>query len=410
MPRSFLVKNQQRSKRRTDDSSPDDEDHIDVSNSFAQNDNHSSARTGVSGNAHGLHALADICLMKQREELAQEPHFSIHGQPTQESTFAHAREDTEPFPEEVLRTLCLMRNTSADLKRLLSIPADDTCAKNGQFANDVETRRSGDVKSQKQNNKASPGQRLDRELEKMLKGNQEVIQRELKDFLDNNRFSEKEIVKETGLTIVDASRFLLDAWHTKEEKREIFFKWYLQKKLCSKDSESFTCYKCGKIFAYESYLERHVKYVCPDKTGRTWKCTYCVKAFQYPCYLRRHMRSHTGESPYKCTQCSRAFVRSTDLQRHLRNHTGEKPYKCGECLRAFARSTDLKRHFRTHTGEKPYKCWHCSKAFSQSGSLQTHLHTHYKEALQKKDMVAAERLKNSIRKKLVNKVVTSSAT
>ncbi|CAB3987744.1 Zinc finger 333 [Paramuricea clavata] len=244
----------------------------------------------------------------------------------------------------------------------------------------------------------------------ITRGNQDVIQRELKDFLDNNRFTEKEIVKETGLTIVDASRFLLDAWHTKEEKREIFFKWYIQKKLSSTDSESFTCYKCGKIFAYESYLERHVKYVCPDKTGRTWKCTYCVKAFQYPCYLRRHMRSHTGESPYKCTQCSRAFVRSTDLQRHLRNHTGEKPYKCAECLRAFARSTDLKRHFRTHTGEKPYKCWHCSKAFSQSGSLQTHLHTHYKEALQKKDMVAAERLKNSIRKKLINKVVTSSAS
>lgn len=116
-----------------------------------------------------------------------------------------------------------------------------------------------------------------------------------------------------------------------------------------------------------------------------------------------------GESPYKCTQCSRAFVRSTDLQRHLRNHTGEKPYKCAECMRAFARSTDLKRHFRTHTGEKPYKCWHCSKAFSQSGSLQTHLHTHYKEAIQKKDMATAERLKNSIRKKLINKVVTSTA-
>ena len=67
-------------------------------------------------------------------------------------------------------------------------------------------------------------------------------------------------------------------------------------KLNFSDSESFTCYKCGKIFAYESYLERHVKYVCPDKTGRTWKCSYCVKAFQYPCYLRRHMRSHTGKN------------------------------------------------------------------------------------------------------------------
>lgn len=62
------------------------------------------------------------------------------------------------------------------------------------------------------------------------------------------------------------------------------------------DEKSFTCYKCGKIFAYESYLERHIKYVCPDNTGRTWKCSYCGKAFQYPCYLKRHIRSHTGMS------------------------------------------------------------------------------------------------------------------
>ena len=67
----------------------------------------------------------------------------------------------------------------------------------------------------------------------LKRGNQDVIQRELKDFLENNRFTEKEIVKETGQKIVDASRFLLDALRTKEEKREIFFKWYLQRKMNS---------------------------------------------------------------------------------------------------------------------------------------------------------------------------------
>lgn len=67
-----------------------------------------------------------------------------------------------------------------------------------------------------------------------ISGNQDVIQRELKDFLDNNRFTERDIVRETGLTIVDASRFLVDGWHTKEGKRELFFKWYLQKKLRGK--------------------------------------------------------------------------------------------------------------------------------------------------------------------------------
>ena len=84
----------------------------------------------------------------------------------------------------------------------------------------------------------------------------------------------------------------------RQNNRKIHFSSFLRVLVFAffEDDESYTCYKCGKIFAYESYLERHVKYVCPDKTGRTWKCSYCSKAFQYPCYLRRHMRSHTGKN------------------------------------------------------------------------------------------------------------------
>jgi hypothetical protein len=107
--------------------------------------------------------------MKQREELVQEPQFSSDGQHTQQSGFMQARQETEPFPEEVLRTLCLMRNSSADLKRLLAINTDEEHTNSKQFANGVETRRHGEIQSQKQSNKASDGKRLDRELEKMLK-------------------------------------------------------------------------------------------------------------------------------------------------------------------------------------------------------------------------------------------------
>lgn len=224
---------------------------------------------------------------------------------------------------------------------------------------------------------------IEDKLHHMLKENPEIVKKNIKQFLENNRILTNEIANETGLTEECINIYIDGKENFNENQTKDFYKWYLWKILRppngSADDKSFTCYKCGKIFAYQSYLERHIKYVCPDNTGRTWKCSYCGKAFQYPCYLRRHVRSHTGESPYKCDQCDRAFVRSTDLQRHIRNHTGEKPYKCTECNRAFARSTDLKRHMRTHTGEKPYKCWQCGKTFSQSGSLQTHLHTHNKE-------------------------------
>eukprot|EP00112_Aurelia_sp_Birch-Aquarium-sp1_P000550 Seg1053.2 transcript_id=Seg1053.2/GoldUCD/mRNA.D3Y31 product="Zinc finger protein 333" protein_id=Seg1053.2/GoldUCD/D3Y31 len=225
-------------------------------------------------------------------------------------------------------------------------------------------------------------QNLEEKLSQMLQENPEIVKKNIRQFLDNNRIPLKEIAVETGIAEESITQYMDGSEQFIKVQREEFYRWYLYKILRppnGQDDKSFTCYKCGKIFAYESYLERHIKYVCPDNTGRTWKCSYCGKAFQYPCYLKRHIRSHTGESPYKCDQCDRAFVRSTDLQRHIRNHTGEKPYKCSECDRAFARSTDLKRHMRTHTGEKPYKCWQCGKTFSQSGSLQTHLHTHNKD-------------------------------
>ena len=136
-----------------------------------QNDNSADPRARGVAHAHGLHALADICLMdmKQREQLAQEPQFSSHGQTSQESNFMQTGEESEPFPEEVLRTLCLMRTTSADLKRLLSIPAENDCAKYGKFESKVETHPPGDSQSSRQSSKAFPSQRLDRELEKMLK-------------------------------------------------------------------------------------------------------------------------------------------------------------------------------------------------------------------------------------------------
>jgi len=260
-------------------------------------------------------------------------------------------------------------------------------AQGGSLTNDDNSKRGTQAKIEHTTELTSAdsiaSENVEEKLQQMLQENPDIVKKNIKQFLDNNRILLKEMAFEIGIEEESIRLYIEGKEAFTKEQREEFYRWYLLKIFrppSGLDEKSFTCYKCGKIFAYESYLERHIKYVCPDNTGRTWKCSYCGKAFQYPCYLKRHIRSHTGESPYKCDQCDRAFVRSTDLQRHIRNHTGEKPYKCSECERAFARSTDLKRHMRTHTGEKPYKCWQCGKTFSQSGSLQTHLHTHNKDS------------------------------
>ncbi|XP_068686748.1 uncharacterized protein [Montipora foliosa] len=342
----------------------------------------------------GLHTLAELCLRRADYEFCAQ-NVNLDSKGTNKNgllgtEFRDPRSLHEPQHKRLVSdSLASLRPEPVKVET--KEPAEEKCE-------DLKERRKQAMRraSSASDESSSRLHKLEEELEKMLQGKEEIIGREIRDFMENNKVLEKELIEETGVTQTELKKYLHESVILKEDKRKNLFRWYLEKKLSrmESDDESYTCYKCGKIFAYESYLERHVKYVCPDKTGRTWKCSYCSKAFQYPCYLRRHMRSHTGESPYKCTQCSRAFVRSTDLQRHLRNHTGEKPYKCQECSRAFARSTDLKRHMRTHTGEKPYKCWQCSKAFSQSGSLQTHLHTHFKESLQMKGVIPDKTKRN----------------
>jgi len=341
----------------------------------------------------GLHTLAELCLRRADYEFSTQ-NVDTDNKNTS-NTGSLGTDFREPFKLHVSQKKRLVSDSVVPTLRKQQVGAKESAV---EKCEDLKERRKEALRraSNASDEGSSRLHKLDDELEKMLQGKEEIIGREIRDFMENNKALENELVEETGVTEPELMKYLKESVHLKEDKRKNLFRWYLEKKLSrmESDDESYTCYKCGKIFAYESYLERHVKYVCPDKTGRTWKCSYCSKAFQYPCYLRRHMRSHTGESPYKCTQCSRAFVRSTDLQRHLRNHTGEKPYKCQECSRAFARSTDLKRHMRTHTGEKPYKCWQCSKAFSQSGSLQTHLHTHFKESLQIKGVIPDKNKRN----------------
>lgn len=424
MPKSFLVKKPSRNKRKLKEERYDDNEELsDVIEEGEPDRSPGSSTTGDvaiqcnlesgansqvprvtnGGNqpsvfpaldTRGLHTLAELCLRRADYEFCAQnvnvDHRNTNSSELHEAelnkndTFREPRKVHESkFKRRVSDSLINLRQEQVKVeeKETAEEKCDDLKERKKQAA-----RRSLNTVNE---NNSTRLHKLEEELEKMLQGKEEIIGREIREFMENNKALEKELIEETGVSQTEISKYLQESVHLKEDKRTKLFRWYLEKKLSrtESDDESYTCYKCGKIFAYESYLERHVKYVCPDKTGRTWKCSYCSKAFQYPCYLRRHMRSHTGESPYKCTQCSRAFVRSTDLQRHLRNHTGEKPYKCQECSRAFARSTDLKRHMRTHTGEKPYKCWQCSKAFSQSGSLQTHLHTHYKESLQMKGVI-----------------------
>ncbi len=152
--------------------------------------------------------------------------------------------------------------------------------------------------------------------------------------------------------------------------------------LCFIDDDSYACDRCGKVFAYEYYRDKHLKYTrCVDQGDRKYPCNLCNRSFEKRDRLRIHiLHVHEKHRPHQCSECGKRFSQSSSLNKHLRVHSGERPYKCPYCTKAFTASSILRTHVRQHSGEKPFKCRHCGKAFASHAAHDSHVRrTHTKE-------------------------------
>nr|XP_020469342.1 zinc finger protein 585A-like [Monopterus albus] len=137
-------------------------------------------------------------------------------------------------------------------------------------------------------------------------------------------------------------------------------------------SENKNCTLCGKFFARQVDMERHMKSHSED---RPYQCSFCEKKFKNPYVLKRHQkeickskelrkpkrreRQRSNPQPPSegltegkiCPICSRVLPCTADIAKHLRSHSEDRPFICVTCEKCFKYKDTLKKHQIIHGHE-----------------------------------------------------------
>lgn len=76
------------------------------------------------------------------------------------------------------------------------------------------------------------------------RGKEEIIGREIREFMENNKALENELIKETGVSQTELTKYLQESIHLKEDKRKNLFRWYLEKKLSRMETGTIIFFVC----------------------------------------------------------------------------------------------------------------------------------------------------------------------
>lgn len=166
---------------------------------------------------------------------------------------------------------------------------------------------------------------------------------------------------------------------------------------CLKPEEAkiFACGDCGKQFARQDMLKRHVLI---HEISKHYKCAYCSKEFNRKDNLRRHEQKHEKPALPTCQKCSKQFLESETLAAHFKmcvgpalsppsifTQTFETPnsndqnfvrmaeeLQCPICFVRLCSKSNLRRHLKLHNRPKQFLCQLCGNDWSSEDKYNNH--------------------------------------
>ncbi|KAL1129445.1 hypothetical protein AAG570_013971 [Ranatra chinensis] len=152
-----------------------------------------------------------------------------------------------------------------------------------------------------------------------------------------------------------------------------------------KQTQTFKCESCGKLYAYLRGLRQHKKYECGKDPQ--FKCSYCPYRAKQKANLKRHifLWHNQSSSFYFCDLCP--YRTKIEPQLTLHYALFHKTYKrspklvifCSRCRRRFTHPGRLRRHIETECGKGPagtaprFQCHRCPYATKRKDTLIAHL-------------------------------------
>jgi len=137
-----------------------------------------------------------------------------------------------------------------------------------------------------------------------------------------------------------------------------------------KDTKTFQCDQCQKIFTRNFCLKRHLE--THSELPSKEKCTTCDINVKN---LYQHNRLVHGAKKFACDQCEYKTTGTRDLGRHVKAVHDKLKRVCPECGLLIA-AEHLRAHLKTAHGPRNLSCDLCQKLFATKDDLKRHRRTH----------------------------------